>query len=171
MRVNRPVFFALILALALANAYVYAAVFASPIVRVEQLAVGKGNATLILMPDGHAVLINAGPDAGILRALGGALPPWQRQLDTLIVLEPSAGQQGGAPFVLGRYKVGTLLRSSAQGTPAREATLAAAASVAGTKITKIPPEAGLILHYGSFSLTLSASTTPGTYALENKVRP
>lgn len=168
---NRAVLLAFIVILALANAYLYGALFAQPVVRVEALAVGKGDATLVRMPGGRAVLLNAGPDAGILRALGEALPPWQRRLDALVLFSPAAGAAGGASFALARYDIGVLVRSSEQGAPTREAALAEAARAAHTRIQEILPEAELILHYGSLSLPLSASTTPGVYSLENKVQP
>ena len=154
-----------IIALVGANVYLYRAVFAPRVVIVELLSVGKGAALLVRMPRGGAVLVGAGPDASIVRALGQALPPWQRRLDALVLPAPTLATSGGAPFVLERYRVGTLLRSSEQGAPTREAALAAAASAAHTHIQEVPPAAGLILHSGSLSLLLSASTTPGQYSL------
>ena len=163
---SRGVLVLSIIALIGANVYLCAALFAAPTVEVEALKVGNGNALLVKVPGGRAVLVGAGPDASIVRALGGALPPWQRHLDALVILTPTLGEAGGAPFVLERYYVGTLVRSSEQDAPTREAALAKAASAAKVRISEIPPAAGLILHYGSLSLPLSASTTPGTYSLK-----
>ena len=157
----------IIIALVGANVYLYASLFTSPAVRVEALAVGKGAALLVQTSDGHAVLVNAGPDASIVRALGEALPPWQRHLDALVLLSGTTGEAGGAPFVLERYRVGTVLKSATLGTPTREAALAAAASAAHVSVKEIPQGASLILHYSSLSLPLSASTTPGTYSVPN----
>ena len=155
------------LALIGANAYLYAGLFSPPVIWVEALTVGKGGALLVKAPGGHAILVGAGPDASIVRALGEALPPWQRHLDAFIILTPTLGDAGGAPFVLERYRVSHLLRTKILGAPTREAALAKAASAEkGLKITEVPPGAGLILHYRSLSLPLSASTTPGTYSLK-----
>src|SRR3989344_5456465 len=165
--VSRLILLTLIGTLTLANAYLYHALFAPHVVIVESLSVGKGSALLVRMPGGGAVLVGAGADASIVRALGQALPPWQRRLDALVLPASTLDASGGAPFVIESYRVGTLLRSSEQGTPTREAALASAARAAHTRTQEIPPEAGLILHYGSLSLPLSASTTPGTYVLLN----
>ena len=162
--VSRLILLTLIGTLTLANAYLYHAVFAPHVVIVESLSVGKGSALLVRIPRGGAVVVGAGADARIVRALGQALPPWQRHLDALILPAPTLNASGGAPFVLERYRVGTLLRSSEQGAPTREAALAAAATAAHTRTQEIPPEAGLVLHYGGLSLPLSASTTPGRYS-------
>ncbi|MDO8407913.1 MAG: hypothetical protein Q7S95_01605 [bacterium] len=150
--------------LAVANIFVYWSISASSSLVAERLSAGEGSAVLIRAPGGRAVLVGAGPDASILRALGEALPPWQRSLDALILLDVSANGEGGAPFVLERYRVAHLLRAVERGTPTREAALASAASAAHVGVKEIPQGAGLILHYGSLSLPLSASTTPGQYS-------
>lgn len=153
-----------------ANLFVYSALFEREEVVVTTLSVGgekSGSALLVRAPGGHALLVNAGPDASILRALGEALPPWQRHLDALIILTPALAEAGGAPFVLERYRVSRLLRSEKQGTPTREAALArATGSEKGLQITELPGDARVTLHLYALSLELSASTTPGTYSLK-----
>lgn len=132
---------ALILILGGVNAYVYVAIFAPQVVRVTPLKVGKGDATLVTLPDGHALLINAGPDAGIVRALGDALPPWQRHLDAILLLSDAAREKGGVPFVLARYGV--------------------------SSVQKMPAGSGaLLLHYGSLTLPLASTTGSGVYAIK-----
>lgn len=164
---SRGVLVLAIIALVGANAYVYFNLFAPHTVQVEALRAGKGNALLVKVPGGRAVLVGAGPDASILRALGEALPPWQRHLDVLILLTSALAEAGGAPFVLERYRVSHLLRSEKQGAPTREAALAVAASAEkGLEITQIPGGTRVTLHLYALSLELSASTTPGTYALK-----
>lgn len=139
-----------------ANGYVYAAILAPGGVRIVPLSVGQGgSAMLVTLPEGHAVLVNAGGDASTVRALGEALPPWQRHLDALVLTSGAGGAAGGAPFVLARYAVGAVLTSGA-GTPAREAVLASAASAASVAVQKIPPGAGAVLHCGGRTLDLAA---------------
>jgi metallo-beta-lactamase superfamily protein/competence protein len=57
--------------------------------------VGDGQAVLLRGPRG-AILIDGGPSREKLRdELGGRLPPWQRDLDALIITAPSLGHVGG----------------------------------------------------------------------------
>jgi hypothetical protein len=137
--VGRLALLALILLLLGVNAYVYGAIFAPAVIRVEPLALSKGHATLVLLPAGHTILINTGPDASIVRALGGALPPWQRHIDALF-LSSNKADAGGESFIRERYSV-----ESAQ---------------------KIPPAAGLVLHAGALALPLSSTTPGGVYQIK-----
>jgi beta-lactamase superfamily II metal-dependent hydrolase len=61
------------------------------------------------------VLINAGPDASILRALGSALSVWQRHVDAIVLTSDVRKYSGGLPDVEKRYDVGTIIRSSTRG--------------------------------------------------------
>ena len=138
---NRLVLLAFILALLGANVYVYHAIFGSASVRVTPLAAGEGGATLVTLPKGHAILINAGADASTVRALGEALPAWQRHVDALILLGDDKSAVGGAPFIEERYTV--------------------------VETQKIPAaSAGIVLHYESLSLALSSTTPGGTYPVK-----
>jgi len=57
--------------------------------------VGEGQAVLLRGPHG-AVLIDGGPSAQKLKdELGTVLPPWQRNLDALLITAPSLGHAGG----------------------------------------------------------------------------
>ena len=158
--------FIVLVVLIFANAFIWCAVLAPDAVVVKALVVGKGDALLVAWP-GHAVLVDAGPDASVVRALGEALPPWQRHLDALIILSPSAGAAGGTHFVLERYRVGHLIRTEEKGTPTRETAIADAAStLSNLAITTIPRGARVYLIKDSLSLVLSASTTPGQYKVQ-----
>lgn len=137
----------LCIALLAGNATVYRTVLAPPALRVSVLAAGeKGNAILVQGPDGETLLVNAGGDAGILRALGSALPFWQRRIDALVLTSVSVDTAGGAPAVLGRYRVGMLFRPRTEGSKAQEAALAAAS--AGKALTTSFAERGKRLALG-----------------------
>jgi hypothetical protein len=161
--VARSLYLLAILLCAAGDIYLYSAITAST-VRVEPLPLAVGEATLIRLP-GRAILIGAGADASVVRALGEALPPWERHLDALILLSSSAGEAGGAPYILEGYRTGVLLRRGVAGPAGREAALASALAAAHTPMRNIPPGAGLTLRYRSASLALSSSTPAGAYAL------
>ena len=98
-----------------ANVSVYRTIFIGQALEVTVLDVGeKGSATLVRAPGGATILIDTGPDASILRALGEALPPWQRNIDAVILTSTKKASGGGLPDVLNRYDVAqqvTLTRS------------------------------------------------------------
>ena len=164
---SRATLLAFLGALAVANLSVYLAVCGSETLRVERLALAKGDATLVRFPDGEALLIDAGADASIVRALGMALPPWERRLAALVLLTSDAGASGGAPYVLASYRTGMLLRSSYLGPAGREAALASALAQSKTPVRDIPRgSAGLVLRYQTLSLPLSSSTPAGAYPIK-----
>ena len=83
--------------------------------RVSILSVGKGDAVLVQTPSGKTLLIDAGRDASILRALGSALPMWQRRIDAAIITSKASASSGGLPDVMARYRIETLVRSGTRG--------------------------------------------------------
>lgn len=88
------------------NVSVYREIFAPEILNVSVLEVGKkGSAVLVQSPNGKIILIDAGPDASILRALGKELPPWQRKIDAVLLTSEKSSAAGGLPDVLSHYKV------------------------------------------------------------------
>lgn len=112
----RWVYLILLVALVAGNVLLYRMVFASPVLSVKVLNVGeKSHATLVQSPGGKMVLIDTGRDASILRALGAALPMWQRRLDAVILTSASASAKGGLPDVENRYKISTVIRSAYRG--------------------------------------------------------
>ena len=88
-----------------ANILIYRAVLAPRTLGVTALEVGKGDATLVRTPSGRTILIDTGPDASILRALGMALAPWQKKIDAVILTSTKKNSVGGLPDVLSRYKI------------------------------------------------------------------
>lgn len=118
----------LLCGLIMANTVVYRAVLAPNEIRVTHLSVAQGSATFVRDPHGKTVLIDAGADASILRALGNALPPWQRTIDAVVLTEVSTANAGGLPEVFSRYHVETFIRPPEQGSKHLEAALVAATS-------------------------------------------
>jgi len=94
-----------------ANMSVYKTIFASRLLEVSVLEVGKGSATLVRTPRGKTILIDTGPDASILRALGEALPAWQRDIDTIVLTSDKPAQTNGLASIESRYQIGEVLRA------------------------------------------------------------
>ncbi len=105
----------LFIGLVFGNISVYKTIFAPPVLEVRILEAGKGSAILLRGPGGKTVLIDTGSDASILRALGSALPMWERSLDAVILTSRSAASSGALPDVQSRYKVSQVIRSSLRG--------------------------------------------------------
>ncbi len=82
-----------------------------PHLEVRVLGVGNGDAILLTTPSRKTILIDTGPDASILRALGQALPEWQRHLDAVILTSSVADATGGLPEVEKKYTVGAILQA------------------------------------------------------------
>jgi hypothetical protein len=98
-----------LLVLTAANAFVYKAVFAPEAVTATVFEAGKGRAVLVRMPH-ETLLIDTGPDASILRALGSSLPVWQREVTSVIITSTDSESRGGLPSLESRYTVGRTLR-------------------------------------------------------------
>ncbi|HYM16547.1 MAG TPA: DNA internalization-related competence protein ComEC/Rec2 [Dehalococcoidia bacterium] len=77
--------------------------------RVTVLDVGQGDAILIQSPSGRQVLIDGGPGAAVLRALGDELPWYDRSIDLVLLTHPQADHMYGLVDVLARYDVGRVL--------------------------------------------------------------
>jgi hypothetical protein len=56
-----------------ANISIYRVIFAPRALEVSGLNAGKRNATLVRTPNKTTILVNAGPDASILRVLGAGV--------------------------------------------------------------------------------------------------
>lgn len=79
---------------------------------VSFMDVGSGDAILIRAPGGRTVLIDGGPDPGVLQqGLGRRLPFWRRDIDVIVLTHPHADHLTGLVEVLRRYKVGQALDS------------------------------------------------------------
>jgi len=144
-----------------ANICIYQTLFAPHVLEVTILEVGKGDAILIRTPSKKTLLIDAGPDASTLRALGTVLPEWQKNIDAVALTSSKTSSIGGLPEVLTKYHVPTVLHF---GTDIPYGTSLAFDS---THITIIAP-ATVIINYGSTSLSISSSTPAGTFISDGK---
>lgn len=83
--------------------------------RVTFLDIGQGDATLFQFPSGQTMLVDCGPDAGILGALGRNLAWNQRTIDYLVVTHAHADHFGGCIDVLQRFTVRAIYYSGYDG--------------------------------------------------------
>ncbi len=84
--------------------------------------VGQGDATLIRLPKGIDILIDAGPsDGAILPPLAKSLGSFDRQIDLLILTHFDKDHAGGAEEILNRYQVSYVLAPKYLGAPLGEA--------------------------------------------------
>ncbi len=118
------------------------------ILTVAFLDVGQGDAILIDSPTGNQVLVDGGPAAGgaVLRALGAALPFYDRSLDLVIATHPDADHIGGLPVVLERYQVRGFMEPGI--VSETQTSQALAQALAAKKITTILARRGQVIDLG-----------------------
>ena len=116
------------------------------------LDVGDGQAVLLRGPGG-AVLIDGGPSAARLAAgLGTQLPPWQRNIDALVITAPALGHIGGLAGFDRRAATVVVPDIPLRGSTWRSAALEQAAR--GSTVVAVL--AGRTLHLGGFDLAILA---------------
>lgn len=155
MHIPTWIYFFVFVGLLIGNVKVYQTIFAEPVLTVSVLEAGKTNAVLIKSPGGKTILIDTGSDASILRALGSALPMWQRRIDAVILTSTKKTFSGGLPDVQNRYHV---TRTFSTGT---------SFSLDSISITILAP-ATLTISYGSSVLNISSSTPVGVYTSDGQ---
>lgn len=129
MHVARPSYELAFSLLCLGSAFfVYGTLSRADTLTVTIFHIGKGVAVLVENPTGNTILIDTGPDARVLRALGTTLPEWQRSIGLVVLSTLSASASGAAPLLLSRYHVGNLLRNHSTGSPSFESALTEALS-------------------------------------------
>jgi hypothetical protein len=69
------------------------------------IPVGEGRMALIRTSKNTRVLVDAGNNAGVLRALGRVLLPWEKRIDALVLTSPQETRAGGVPALTRRYTV------------------------------------------------------------------
>ncbi len=83
------------------------------------LAVGQGDALLIVAPDGKQLLVDGGPDpVPLLSQLGDHVPPWDRTLEMVVLTHADADHLGGLPELLDRYRAAQVVESGHAGETA-----------------------------------------------------
>lgn len=125
---------------------------------VRFLDVGQGDAIHITTPDGVEALIDGGPDAGVLRALGRGRSFFDRELDLVIATHPDTDHVGGLVDVLERYRVSHILETVApHAAPAAKRYLTAATAEGATRTVVDGP---MTVHLGA-STTLHVLSPVG----------
>jgi len=169
MRVPTWLYFLVFTGLLIGNVKVYQTLFAKPVLTVSVLKVGKaesGNsATLVRTPSGKILLIDVGPDASIVRALGLALPPWQRRIDLVILTSTKSAFAGGLPALESRYHVSKRIDIGDSTAPY------------GSRLT---PDSDIFINiiapstftvsYGSTIFSISSSTSKGVYTSDGNAQ-
>jgi len=154
----------LFLLLLAGNILVYRALIAPTVLKVSVLSVGKGDAVLVQTPSDKTLLIDTGPDASILRALGSALPFWQRRIDAVIITNSGHGSTGGLAEVSERYDIENLIRPD---TTEERIFLGDGAYA---EVLSSPKSAPILrVSYGSTTITISSSTPLGVYTSNGQV--
>jgi competence protein ComEC len=72
---------------------------------VSFLNIGQGDSILIQGPTGVQVLVDGGPDSGVLSRVADKLPFWDRSLDAVVATHPDADHISGLTNILNRYQV------------------------------------------------------------------
>jgi len=79
-------------------------------VHVYALDIGTGSAVLVRTPNGHQILVDAGPDADrFAQAMGRALPPTARTIDVWLITGGRRENIGAAGAVLNRFGIGAMV--------------------------------------------------------------
>ena len=71
--------------------------------------VGQGDASLLVFPGNIQVLIDGGPDRGILRKVGRAMPFYDHKIEYVILTHPHSDHLTGVVDALDRYNVSTFI--------------------------------------------------------------
>lgn len=81
------------------------------LLKVYFLNVGQGDAQFIQAPNGNQVLIDGGPNSGILQELSKIMPFYDRSIDLVILTHPHADHLTGLLAVLKRYQVSKIIEN------------------------------------------------------------
>jgi competence protein ComEC len=81
---------------------------------VSFLDVGQGDSIFIETPNGTQMLIDGGPNSGVLRELGKQMSFFDRSIDMVLVSHPDMDHVGGLPEVFDRFSVKHLLVSGVE---------------------------------------------------------
>ena len=115
--------------------------------RVDFLDVDQGDAILVTSPSGIQMLIDAGKDRSVLRALGDVMDFSDRKIDVVVATHPDADHIGGFPDVFDRYDVDLIVGVNASsGTKIYENFKT---KVAGEDANTINAERGMTINFGA----------------------
>jgi beta-lactamase superfamily II metal-dependent hydrolase len=106
-------------------------------VHVYALDVGTGSAVLVRTPNGHQILIDAGPDADrFAQAIGQVLPPTARTIDCWLITGSRRPDIGAGAAVLNRFRVDSIVVASPDAWTASLQSLVQQAQAAGIRVTE-----------------------------------
>ncbi|MEA2007533.1 MAG: ComEC/Rec2 family competence protein, partial [Chloroflexota bacterium] len=150
---------------------IWRSTFAAPDGRLHltMLNVGNGETFLIQTPHGENVLINGGPSTSLLSdGLGRRLPPFQHDIDILIVASPEEEQIAALSRVLDRFAPLQVLWAGAP-SPCREADyLRSTLTERKIPLTEAEPGHRLELGEDIYLTVLAASKQGAILSLEWK---
>ena len=105
-------------------------------VHVYALDVGTGSAVLMRTPNGHQVLIDAGPDADkFAQAVGQVLPPTARTIDCWLITGGRRPDIGAGAAVLKRFQVDSIVVADPDAWTASLRALVQQAQAAGIRVS------------------------------------
>ncbi len=105
-------------------------------VRIDVLDIGQGDAVLIT--DGlQQLLVDAGPDGSVVARLGASMPFRDRVIETVVITHPDADHYRGLAWILGRYRIGTLVVATHADEPAYYRELLALAKEHGARVVTV----------------------------------
>ena len=116
--------------LAIGNIFIWQVVFSfeERELHVSFLDIGQGDSIFIEGPTGFQMLVDGGPDRGVLRRLAHVMSPLDRTIDLLVATHPDKDHIAGLTNVFDRYGVSYFMESGVEGATSFAAALSAAAS-------------------------------------------
>ncbi len=98
--------------------YYFGSAKASPdsdtLAKVFFLDVGQGDSAVFSLPGSVQILIDGGPDEGVLDKLAAVMPPSDRELEYVFLTHPDLDHIGGFEHILDSYKIDNLYTSGKQ---------------------------------------------------------
>ncbi len=144
---------------------------------VRFLDVGQGHAVLFQTPNGAHILIDGGAAPNTLRrAVGDALPFWERSLALVIVTQPKRSAIYALPALLTRYRVGAALTNGHAAESDAYAALSEAWARAGVPVqtltagARVQTDDGVTLEVLHPQSVPSAEDDPDTVGMVLRVR-
>lgn len=174
---SRTSFYLLLLCgLIVANTYLYNTIVEPPVLLVTIRSVGKGSVTIIRTPRHKTLLIDTGSDASILRALGEVLPPWERDIDTMVLTTEATNTTGGLSGLVQKYHISSLFRFGATSKKI-ENIISTPTPITPYGTILLGPETSIVImapsmfriSYGRTSMLISSTTPVGTYISDGYV--
>lgn len=131
------------------NVFIWHLLFAknNGLLKVAILDIGQGDSIYVESPSGHQMLVDAGPQGKILKALPSAMSFYDKSIDVLMITNPDADHIAGFIDILKNYRVGLVVEP---GTFNKSATYAKIEQIIQEKnIPRILAKRGMKIHLGS----------------------